>query len=96
MGESVLCLIEPALSQLQCVDETFSGVHGEGQECTWHLRQREAPVPPYRKEEEPVDVSRRIQPEVISQVDRKLYLSGKCCKKAEKIFKLFSRNCICV
>lgn len=84
MGESVLCLIEPALSQLQCVDETFSGVHGEGQECTWHLRQREAPVPPYRKEEEPVDASRRIQPDVISQMDQKLYLSGKCCKKGRK------------
>lgn len=84
MGESVLCLIEPALSHLQCVDETFSGVHGGGQECTWHLRQREAPVPPYRKEEELVDASRRIRPEVISRMDQKLYICLENVAKKKK------------
>lgn len=90
MGESVLCLIEPALSQLQCVDETFSGVHGEGQECTWHLRQREAPVPPYRKEEEPVDASRRIQPDVFPRWIKNYICLENVAKKAGKRFKWFS------
>lgn len=88
IGESVLCLIEPALSELQCVDETLSGAHGEGQECMWQLRQREAPVLSTERRRnlstypttwwDVTDLPQdRIQLEVIPSMDQKLHLSPK-------------------